>query len=156
MSEHDPWYREGLRFECTRCGRCCRGAGNVWVSEEEIDALAAHLGEDPAAFRARATRRAGKRGVVLRDRRNQDCLFYDRGSGCTVYAARPRQCRSYPFWRGHLVDREAWEAEAGHCPGLGDGPLYAREVIEARAAHDGLPDPAPAGDGAAKKPTAER
>ena len=28
----EPWYRDGLRFECTRCGHCCTGApGYVWV-----------------------------------------------------------------------------------------------------------------------------
>ena len=28
----EPWYRDGLRFACTRCGACCTGApGYVWV-----------------------------------------------------------------------------------------------------------------------------
>ncbi len=137
---NEPWYRDGLRFECTRCGRCCRGAGNVWLSDEEIRALAAHCEEDEETFRARATRRAGKRGVVLRAQRNQDCLFYDRSRGCTVYELRPRQCRTYPFWRANLADRETWEAEGRSCPGLGDGPLHTREAIDALANDDGIPN----------------
>ncbi|MDP6977763.1 MAG: YkgJ family cysteine cluster protein [Myxococcota bacterium] len=139
-ASQSPWYRDGLRFECTRCGRCCRGAGNVWLSEDEIHALAEHLGEDEAAFRERATRRAGRLGVVLREKRNRDCLFHDPKVGCTVYPVRPRQCDAYPFWRANLVDRETWAKEALSCPGLGDGPLYSRETVEATAANDGLPD----------------
>ena len=39
MSE--PWYQDGLRFRCTRCGHCCTGTpGNVWINEEEIAAIA--------------------------------------------------------------------------------------------------------------------
>lgn len=140
-SEEQPWYANGLRFECTRCGRCCRGAGNVWLSDDEIRALASHFGEDEKAFRRRATRRVGKRGTVLRDQRNQDCLFYDRASGCTVYEQRPQQCRTYPFWRGNLVDRETWAAEGRSCPGLDDGPVHPVEKIEASLANDGLPNP---------------
>ena len=36
----DPWYREGLRFECIRCGGCCTGfPGTVRVTNEEIEEI---------------------------------------------------------------------------------------------------------------------
>ena len=39
---NEPWYAEGLKFQCTGCGDCCTGApGYVWVNQAEIDALAA-------------------------------------------------------------------------------------------------------------------
>ena len=39
------WYEQGLRFTCTTCGNCCTGGpGYVWVTDEEVDRLAAHLG----------------------------------------------------------------------------------------------------------------
>ncbi len=31
------------RFKCTECGKCCSGAGEVWVSEVECTDIAAHL-----------------------------------------------------------------------------------------------------------------
>ncbi len=31
------------RFKCTECGKCCSGAGEVWVSEAECMGIAAHL-----------------------------------------------------------------------------------------------------------------
>ena len=40
-----PWYKKGLKFECTQCGNCCTGApGFVWVNKAEIDAMAGELG----------------------------------------------------------------------------------------------------------------
>src|SRR6266404_2835548 len=55
MSE--PWYENGLRFECTRCGHCCTGpSGYVWVNDEEIDQIAAYRGETFAAIKAAHTR----------------------------------------------------------------------------------------------------
>ena len=48
MSE--PWYKDGLQFECSQCGDCCTGApGYVWVNKQEIAALAADIGEDDVA-----------------------------------------------------------------------------------------------------------
>ena len=43
------------------------------------------------------TRKAQGR-VTLRERANGDCVFWDRKAGCTVYPARPAQCRTWPFW----------------------------------------------------------
>ena len=40
-----PWYHAGLKFTCTQCGDCCSGTpGYVWVTNEEIVALAAATG----------------------------------------------------------------------------------------------------------------
>ncbi|MEW6253075.1 MAG: hypothetical protein AB1716_20750, partial [Planctomycetota bacterium] len=55
-----PWYRDGLCFACTQCGRCCGGApGYVWVDAAEISAIAASLGLDEQTFRSRHVRRMG-------------------------------------------------------------------------------------------------
>jgi len=133
-----PWYQAGLRFGCTRCGNCCRGAGNVWVSDEEVAALAARLELSQDDFRAGYTRRSG-RGVVLRQKRNQDCVFWSASAGCEVYERRPRQCQSYPFWFGNVHSRDNWQSESRSCPGIGRGELHAEPEISATAAADGIP-----------------
>ncbi|WP_296458322.1 hypothetical protein [Rubinisphaera sp.] len=47
------WYKDGLKFECTQCGNCCTGGpGAVWVSEEEIQAIAEYL-EKPVEAKQR-------------------------------------------------------------------------------------------------------
>ena len=39
-----PWYADGLQFTCTQCGDCCTGdPGVVWVTDEELKAIADHL-----------------------------------------------------------------------------------------------------------------
>lgn len=139
MDSSEPWYKDGLRFECTRCGRCCRGDGNVWVSDDEIAALAAQLDRSDDEFRASHTRRAGKRGISLRQKRNQECIFWNAKTGCEVYELRPRQCRTYPFWSALIQDAETWHAEGQSCPGIGDGELYPVEKIIRTAADDGIP-----------------
>lgn len=135
----EPWYADGLRFGCTQCGRCCGGApGFVWVSETEIDALAARLGLERAAFVRRYTRTVYRRGVSLVEKPNYDCVFYDRQRGCTVYEDRPRQCRSWPFWRTNLRDADSWAEASADCPGMDQGERHDRTTIEAWLRDDGL------------------
>ena len=119
----DPWYRDGLRFTCTQCGHCCTGdPGFVWVTEEELAALAKARGEPLREVRALYTRAARGR-VTLREKANGDCVFYDRDKGCTVYPVRPRQCRTWPFWASNLESPEAWQRAESICPGSGEGEL---------------------------------
>jgi hypothetical protein len=130
--EEEPWYRDGLRFRCTRCGNCCTGApGFVWVNEAEIAAIAAHIGEPADEVRERHTRPAGPERS-LREKANGDCIFFDRQAGCTIYPVRPRQCRTWPFWESNLKTPEAWERTCSVCPGSGKGELISAEEITRR------------------------
>jgi Fe-S-cluster containining protein len=129
MSE-SPWYRAGLRFSCTQCGNCCTGApGYVWVNKQEIEALAAATGEDVAEFEEMYVRKVGIR-KSLREYPNGDCVFFDNDSrSCGVYEARPRQCRSWPFWDSNLRTEKHWDETRKHCPGCGKGRLYQLDEI---------------------------
>ena len=83
-----PWYRNGLKFTCTRCGNCCTGdTGTVRVSDDEIEALATLLEIDRDEFRALYVRKLRGGELSLVEKRNYDCIFWDRNTGCTVYAA---------------------------------------------------------------------
>ena len=125
-----PWYRDGLRFGCTGCGHCCTGApGYVWVGSKEIEALASHLRLSREAFARRYLRRVGERYSLL-ERLNGDCVFFSEGRGCTVYSARPRQCRSFPFWPEHLRTPAAWDGLRAACPGAGQGRVFPLEEIQ--------------------------
>ncbi len=128
----EPWYHAGLRFTCTRCGNCCTGEpGYVWVSDEEIDAIA-KLRREPRDQVVGLYTRASSRGPTLREKGNGDCIFYDRSAGCTIYPVRPRQCRTWPFWESNLRTPETWSHTQRHCPGVGQGELIAVEEITRR------------------------
>jgi len=128
----DPWYADGLAFRCTRCGNCCTGApGVVWVTDEELAAIAEHRGEDIAQVQGTYTRILGERRS-LRERANGDCVFWDREAGCTVYPVRPRQCRTWPFWESNVATPQAWEETRQRCPGAGQGELIPVEEITRR------------------------
>ena len=123
-----PWYREGLSFSCTRCGDCCTGVpGYVWVEPTEIEALAEHLGLSVDSFGERYLRKVGRRYSLI-EKPGGDCVFFDKG--CSVYPARPTQCRTFPFWRSNLKSERAWDEIADECPGIGQGKLFPVEEIE--------------------------
>lgn len=123
--DEKPWFEKGLRFECTQCGNCCTGApGYVWVNREEIETLAASLGTSVAEFEKKYVRQVGARKSLI-EFANGDCVFFDgQARKCTVYDARPRQCRTWPFWRSNVATQEAWEQTCQVCPGSGQGKLY--------------------------------
>lgn len=128
----EPWYAQGLPFRCTRCGNCCTGTpGFVWVSDEELAALADFRGEALDEVRELYSRLA-HRGRTLREKDNGDCVFYDREAGCTVYPVRPRQCRTWPFWESNVADAEAWKRTCDVCPGAGTGDLIPADEILSR------------------------
>jgi Fe-S-cluster containining protein len=134
LMTEDSWYREGLRFQCTQCGDCCTGdAGYVWVNKEEIAAMAAAMGEtDVDRFEQQYVRKVGIR-KSLKEYPNGDCVLFDaQQRTCRVYQARPRQCRTWPFWNSNLKSRQAWQTTCQICPGSGRGRLYTLEQIESQ------------------------
>jgi len=126
-----PWYEDGLRFECTGCGDCCTGAeGYVWVNKAEIAAMAEEVNLPVDEFEKRYVREVGIRKSLI-EYANGDCVFFDNKSRkCNVYAARPRQCRTWPFWDSTLRTPDAWQETCDVCPGSGKGKLYQLEAIE--------------------------
>jgi Fe-S-cluster containining protein len=127
-----PWYQSGLRFRCTMCGHCCTGApGFVWVTDEEIRAIAEFLHE-PVELVIAAQTRVAHPGRSLREKQNGDCVFYDKTAGCTIYPVRPDQCRTWPFWNSNVQTRENWQHTCEICPGSGHGDLIPPEEITRR------------------------
>ena len=126
-----PWYKDGLRFECTRCAGCCGGfPGYVWITPEEIDRAAECLRVTPDEFAEQYTRRIGDR-YTFKEVENWNCVMLTE-SGCRVYPVRPVQCRTFPFWDENLREKESWDAAARDCPGMNRGRLYSCEDIERR------------------------
>ena len=124
----EPWYRDGLRFSCRRCGDCCRGApGYVWIDEHEIDAAARFLEISVRRFHKRYIRSVDGRYSLI-EYPNGDCIFYD--DGCVIYPVRPVQCWTFPFWPEYMQSSETWSLAALRCPAVGKGNLRSCEEID--------------------------
>jgi uncharacterized protein len=74
-----PWYKDGLSFSCTGCGKCCTMDGDVWLSPEEQPRIAEYLGETVETFREKYTRD--------RPIRNWVCLKYQKDILTTITTA---------------------------------------------------------------------
>ncbi|PIE04052.1 MAG: zinc/iron-chelating domain-containing protein [Spirochaetales bacterium] len=132
-SETETFWHKGLNFSCVSCGHCCRhDPGYVFLTQNDLTSLAEHVQMTESEFIQKYCKKVNL-GITsrlsLEEKDNYDCIFWD--GGCTVYAARPRQCRSYPFWPAVLANRAEWDREAEECPGMNKGCFHSKEAIEA-------------------------
>lgn len=123
----DVWYRDGVRFECTACGDCCRREGDVFLTPGEADAIAAHVhGPEAtaAAFLNELWVEDLSGNLVIQVPRGGACPFLSADERCTVQPVKPRQCATYPFWPELFESRGAWALEARWCEGIGRGERF--------------------------------
>lgn len=122
----------GLRFTCTQCGRCCTGpTGFVLFNDKEAGAMARSLKITKDAFYEQYTRDTivGRSLNENLTEHGYDCVFLTRDektgkAGCSVYASRPEQCRTWPFWDSNLTSKRAWASASKGCPGMDTGELH--------------------------------
>jgi uncharacterized protein len=149
MTERQEWYADGLRFTCTQCGNCCTGpSGYVWFTEEEGAAMAAFFKLEISEFLHRYAYQVNGRWSLKEtlSEHGYDCAMLRRDTDgkalCSIYQARPTQCRTWPFWPENLARQDNWLRSAQRCPGMaagveGKGRLYPIEQI--RIIRDGNP-----------------
>ena len=59
---------------------------------------------------------------------NGNCIYL-KHKKCSVYAARPEQCRTWPFWPENMNTKK-WKKEIiNFCPGIGKGKFYSPKEI---------------------------
>lgn len=89
-----------MKFECARCGNCCRWEGCVKVNDGEIDAIAEFLGMDVNDFLETYTcLRPDRTGLSLTEAENGSCIFFEDGDfpRCRINEVKPQQCRDFPL-----------------------------------------------------------
>jgi Fe-S-cluster containining protein len=131
MYDRRYFFDKGLRFTCTQCGKCCRGApGTIYVSAHEVTQIAGFLKMPEDAFLREYCKPFSDSYTIL-EHADGRCLFYE--AGCTLYPVRPKQCRTFPFWFENVRSVRAWALVERDCPGIGQGRLYSSEEIIAIA-----------------------
>ena len=132
VKEDTPWYRDGLGFKCTGCGKCCTGSpGYVWVTEDEIIAISEYLNITIQEFSNKHLRKIGDRFSLRESAQTYDCTFLHENK-CSIYKTRPKQCRTYPWWIQNLRSREDWEIARLTCEGINhpDAAIISQQEIE--------------------------
>ena len=104
------------QFRCERCGNCCRGEGDVYVSAGDLERIALHFGLTRREFVKRYCGRSG-RHIVLAEQENHDCIFLD-GTTCTIHEVKPTQCVKWPFWRSVVSTPQGFAFAKSYCEGL--------------------------------------
>ena len=113
-----PWYEKGLRFKCTGCGGCCTGPdGYVFLGESDLKSLAKHFDLSNDQFCKKYTRVVEGKLALIDKNSLGDCIFL-KDNRCSVYDARPVQCRTFPWWVHNLETPDDWENAAKSCEGI--------------------------------------
>lgn len=104
---------------CQTCpGSCCRWGGYVWVTEDDLIAMAEIMNLDLEVFANEYIKAAYGRLSVqerLREGEYHCALFDPYNNRCLVYGARPEQCRTFPFWGQY---KENFKKILEICPGI--------------------------------------
>ncbi len=135
----DRIFAEGqtLDFKCTGCGGCCKGGGDVFFTEEDVQAIEEYLNipqNKSRKFRKQFIQYT-ENGLHVHSS-EIDCFFL-KENRCEVYPHRPLQCRSYPFWTSLYRSKDSLLQLTKGCPGAmkGTGKIYSRETIIRRSNH---------------------
>jgi len=89
---------------CDTCaGNCCIGeSGYIWINAQEINTLASHLNISLEQLRSKYLEKKGYKYSIKEVKLAEDnyaCTFFDlEKRQCSIYEARPIQCRTFPFW----------------------------------------------------------
>ena len=101
---------------CLSCANCCKTMTPTW-NRTDILRISAHLGMRPAAFRERWLYREEETGDWMN--KSTPCQFLDLNTNmCTVYEARPKDCREFPHHDKKDFDlyNDMFTANITHCP----------------------------------------
>ena len=126
------FYENGLRFECQGSGKCCTSHGefgHVFLTKEDRQRFAKYLNMRTAEFTKKYCDQLGPIWRLKEEFGKPDCIFL-KEKKCSVYEARPTQCRTWPFWP-EVMNAKAWKEDVeSFCPGVGKGRLWTASEIE--------------------------
>lgn len=125
-----PFWKNGIQFECQGSGKCCTSRGEygfVYLTLEDRKRFARHFKLQTSAFTKKYCAKTD--GHFHLKYPEKDCEFL-KDKQCTVYSARPSQCRTWPFWPENM-NAKTWKRDiAAFCPGVGKGKKFSSTEIK--------------------------
>lgn len=124
------WWSEGVQFQCQGSGNCCVSHGEygfVYVTNEDRKKMAQLLKMTTSAFTKKYCNKNDD-FYHLKDN-GEDCIFL-KNKRCTIYAVRPTQCRTWPFWP-ETISAKSWRKDVlSFCPGVNKGGVWKPAEIQ--------------------------
>ncbi len=107
--------------ECSKCaGNCCIGeSGYIWINASEIKKLSELLTISVDHLTQNYLNKINYKYSIKEKKiaeNNFACVFFDLDlKQCSIYDARPSQCRTFPFWDYFKENEKEVYIE---CPGI--------------------------------------
>lgn len=115
MNDEQIFERKKELFECAKCGTCCSVPGYVFLNIKEAQIIAKLLNISYETFFEKHMRKEGHQHV-LQTPYAGGCTFW-KDKKCTIYEARPSQCRTFPYWKELTGEHKEWKEIEKFCHG---------------------------------------
>jgi Fe-S-cluster containining protein len=134
------WLEKGIQFECQGSGKCCVSHGEygyVYLDKKDRTKLAKFLNLSLSEFMKTFCKLSDGFYHLKSDHKSEECVFLKKKK-CTVYEARPTQCKTWPFWP-EVLNPKSWNQDVrSFCPGVGKGKIFTAKEVQNIAAEQTL------------------
>lgn len=110
--------QNNFSFECTKCGKCCFGQGNVYFTKKDLNQIQNYLkiqDKNWGDFKKQFID-LEENGLYIHQPKYK-CFFLNKKNQCSIYPIRPLQCKSFPFWPSNFSSLERLKNLIKECPG---------------------------------------
>ena len=125
-------FKKGINFKCQGSSNCCvsRGSyGYVYLSKKDLIKIAKYLNVSINLFKKKYCEYSDGYLHLKEININGNCQFLE-NKKCSIYTARPMQCRTWPFWKENMNIKKWNEELINFCPGIGNGRLISSSMIK--------------------------
>ena len=126
------FFKKGINFKCQGSSNCCvsRGSyGYVYLSKKDLIKIAKYLNVSINLFKKKYCEYSDGYLHLKEIYVNGNCQFLE-NKKCSIYTARPMQCRTWPFWKENMNIKKWNEELINFCPGIGKGRLISASMIQ--------------------------
>ena len=125
-------YTKGIRFKCQGSSNCCVSRGEfgfVYLSNKDVERLCLFTNLEKNDFIKIYCDKTNGFTHLKEKFKNGNCVFL-KDKKCSIYKARPTQCRTWPFWSEN-INTKKWNDEISKlCPGIGKGKIISKKKIK--------------------------